>query len=64
MQKALYGLLRSTLLFHRKLEAILKGDGFKLNPYDPCVINKDINGKQMTSCWHDDDLKVLHLDSI
>jgi hypothetical protein len=49
MQKALYGLLRSALLFYRKLVANLESDGFVLNPYDSCV-----NGKQMTVCWHVD----------
>ena len=33
MQKALYGLLRSALLFYNKLVADLVGDGFVLNPY-------------------------------
>ena len=60
MQKALYGLLRSALLFYRKLVADLKSDGFVLNPYDLCVANKAVNGKQMTVCWHVDDLKVSH----
>ncbi|KAL3810038.1 hypothetical protein ACHAXA_000207 [Cyclostephanos tholiformis] len=63
MQKAMYGLLRSALLFYRKLVHDLEGNGFKLNPYDPCVANKTINGKQMTVCWHVDDLKVSHIDS-
>ena len=30
--------------------------------YDPCVVNKDVNGKQMTVIWHVDDLKVSHVD--
>ena len=34
MQKALYGLLRSALLFYNKLVADLESDGFLLNPYD------------------------------
>ena len=34
MQKALYGLLRSALLFYNKLMADLESDGFVLNPYD------------------------------
>ena len=38
--------------------------GFELNPYDPCVANKTINGSQMTVTWHVDDLKVSHVDSI
>jgi hypothetical protein len=32
MQKALYGLLRSALLFYNKLVADLESDGFVLNP--------------------------------
>ena len=34
--------------------------GFKLNPYDPCVANKIVHGKQLTIAWHVDDLKVSH----
>jgi hypothetical protein len=33
-----------------------------LNPYDPCVANKVINEKQMTVCWHVDNLKVFHME--
>jgi hypothetical protein len=50
MQKVLYGLLRSALLFDRKLVADLESDVFALNPYDLCVANKVVNGKQMTVC--------------
>ena len=64
MQKAMHGLLRSALLFYRKLVAELESAGFKLNPYDPCVANKTINDKQMTVCWHVDDLKVSHVDPL
>jgi hypothetical protein len=35
--------------------------GFVLNPYDSCVANKMINGKQCTICWFVDDLKVSHV---
>jgi len=64
MQPALYGLLRSALLFYNKLVADLESDGFMLNPYDSCVANKIVDGKQMTVCWHVDDLKVLHCDPV
>ena len=37
--------------------------GFKINPYDWCVANKMINGKQCTIGWHVDDLKISHIDS-
>ena len=36
----LYALLRSSLLFYRKLCGDLEAYGFKINPYDPCVGNK------------------------
>ena len=34
--------------------------GVKINPYDWCVANKTVNGKQMTVVWHVDDLKFSH----
>ena len=40
LKKALYGLLRSSLLFYRKLRGGLEAYGFKINPYDPYVGNK------------------------
>ena len=33
----MYGLLRSSLLFYRKLRGELEEYGFEVNPYDPCV---------------------------
>ena len=39
------------------------GSGFKLNPYDKCVANKIINGKQCTIAWYVDDNKISHVDS-
>jgi len=62
LNKALYGLLRSALLFYKKLVSELEDMGFVLNPYDPCVANREINGSQQTVTWHVDDLKVSHLD--
>ena len=34
-QKALYGMMKSALLFYRKFISELKGMGFEINPYDP-----------------------------
>ncbi len=34
-----------------------------MNPYDPCVTNKAINGKQLTIVWQVDDLKISHVNS-
>ena len=47
MNKALYGLLKSALDFYNKLRGDLEENGFAVNPYDPCVANKIVNGKQI-----------------
>jgi len=60
LEKALYGMMKSALLFYRKLVANLKSIGFTLNPYDPCVANKTVDGHQLTVCWHVDDLLIGH----
>jgi Reverse transcriptase (RNA-dependent DNA polymerase) len=60
--KALYGTLQAALLFYKKLKKDLEGIGFTINPYDPCVANRIINGKQHTVTWHVDDLKSSHVD--
>jgi hypothetical protein len=62
LQKALYGCHRSTLLFYQKLAGDLKSQGVELNPYDPCVANKMINGKQFTLTWHVEYIKMSHDD--
>ena len=38
----------------------MKELGFKINPYDPCVANRIIEGSQHTICWHVDDVKSSH----
>jgi hypothetical protein len=62
LKKALYGTLRAALLFWKKLSAVLQEWGFEINPYDFCVANKMIDGKQCTVLWHVDDLKISHVD--
>ena len=61
LSKALYGLLQSALPFYRKLRSELEDHGFKVNPYDPCVANKMINGEQMTVTCHVEDLIAIHV---
>jgi hypothetical protein len=61
--KALYGTLRAARLFWEKLTGKLIEWGFTMNPYDSCVGNKIVNGKQCTVGWHIDDLKISHVDS-
>ena len=61
--KALYGTLQAALLFWRKLRCFLVDQlGFIPNPYDQCVVNKIIHGKQCTVGWHVDDIMVSHVD--
>lgn len=62
LEKALYGMMKSALLFYRKLVADLISIGFTINPYDPCVANKMIDGHQLTICWHVDDLLLGHVN--
>ena len=40
LNKAMYGLLRSRLLFYRKLRVELEAYGLKINTYDTCMGNK------------------------
>ncbi len=54
--------MKSALLFYRKIVADLTSLGFDINRYDPCVANKIINGKQLTICWHVNDLFIGHVD--
>ena len=61
--EALYGLLKSDLLFYKKSVAKLESLGFELNAYDPCVVNHMIKGKHQTVTWHLDDFKISHIDS-
>jgi hypothetical protein len=63
LKKALYGCIRSALLWYNLFTGTLSDMGFELNPYDPCVANKILNGKQCTICWYVDDLKISHVSS-
>ncbi len=60
LQKTLYGMMKSALLFYRKLVAKLCKMGFKINPYNPCIANKMVNGTKMTVRWHVDDLMISY----
>jgi hypothetical protein len=53
--KALYGCIESALLWYKTYTNVLKGIDFVLNQADPCVANKDIDGKQCTITWYVDD---------
>jgi hypothetical protein len=61
--KALYGMLMAALLWYNQLRSDLIEVGFKFNPYDPCVANRKIAGKQQTARFHVDDLKSSTVDA-
>jgi hypothetical protein len=62
-QNALYGTMVASLLYYHKFTKSLTSVGFKINPYDPCVANKTVDGTQMTICFHVDDCKLSHHSS-
>ena len=57
---ALYGTMVASLLYYQKFTNSLKDNGYEVNPYDPCVWNKTIDGSQCTICFHVDDCKISH----
>ena len=60
---AIYGTMMAGLMYYTKFCKSLLSVGFIFNPYDPCVANKLVGGKQMTICFHVDDCKVSHISS-
>ena len=44
----LYGTMLASLLYYKKFTKSLKDHGYQVNPYDACVWNKTIAGKQCT----------------
>jgi hypothetical protein len=63
MLNALYGMLISSILYYKKFRKDIESIRFEVNPYDICVANRKVNGKQQTVTWHVDDLKSSHVDS-
>ena len=60
LAKALYGCVKSTMLWYRLFTSTLKRLGFVLNPYDLCVANADIDSSQCTIVWYVDNNKISH----
>lgn len=60
--KAIYGCVKSALLWYDLFHGTLKEMGFVLNPYDQCIANCTIDGKQCTIAWYVDDNKISHVD--
>jgi hypothetical protein len=62
-QNTIYSTMVASLLYYQKFTNSLISISFEINPYDPCVANKMIEGKQMTICFHVNDCKLSHCDS-
>ena len=58
----IYGCIESALLWYKLYSEMLKGMVFVINPYDRCVANKMMNGKQCTIVWYIDEKKLSHVD--
>lgn len=54
--------MNAAILAYKKLTKCFVEWGFMMNPYNPCLWNKDINGKRFTIIFHVDDLKLSHVD--
>jgi hypothetical protein len=61
LEKALYGCVKSALLWYDLFSNALIEMGFVLSPYDPYVANCDIDGKQCIIAWYVDDTKIRML---
>jgi hypothetical protein len=62
LSKAMYGTLDAAKIWYDKLTGVLKSMGFTPNEVDPCVMNKNIGGKQCTIMLYVDDLLVTCQD--
>ena len=47
-QNALYGILQAAIMWCETFTTCLERNGFKINPYNRCVENKDKSGRQCT----------------
>jgi hypothetical protein len=60
---AVYRTMVAALLYYKKFVKSLMKQGYKINPYDGCVANKVVKGKQVMICFHIDDCKISHKSS-
>ena len=59
--KIIYGTVKAAIKAYKKLARYLKSWGLEMNPYDPCVWNKLVDGNQLTLMFHIDDILLMHL---
>jgi hypothetical protein len=51
LDKGIYGCVKSAMLWYNLFSSSLQEMGFIINPYDKCVANCEVNGKQCTIVW-------------
>ena len=62
MQKALHGMLQSSLLYYKKFRKDFKRIRFIANLYNPCLAKRIVKRKQHTVTWHFDNLKSNYVN--
>jgi hypothetical protein len=60
---AVYRTMVAALLYYKKFVNNLSKQGYKINLYDGCMVNKLVKGKQVTICFHINDCKISHKSS-
>jgi Reverse transcriptase (RNA-dependent DNA polymerase) len=58
LDQALYGCIESALLWYKELSTFLGSTGFRPNPYEKCILNKEQAGTQTTIAVYVDDLLI------
>jgi histone deacetylase 1/2 len=57
LNRAIYGCIESARLWYDLLRDTLEKIGFQVNPLDPCILNRSVDGVQCTVVVYVDDLK-------
>ena len=62
LDRALYGTHEAALRWYKTLITLAEKNGFIKNPIDPCVLNKSVNGVQITMVIYVDDIMFTCID--
>jgi hypothetical protein len=57
---AVYGTMVVALLYYKYFVRSLTKQGYKINPYNGCMANKVVKGKQVAIYFHIDNCKISH----
>jgi hypothetical protein len=60
--RGFYGMLVAAFLWYLNFKRDLEKEGYKFNPYNSCVADKIMKGKQHTVRFHVDNLMCSHMD--